>query len=130
MLLYWVYVIYRRGGAGVLCLPLSAVVAPSCALSGHVSSTRCLLVLSFRLVFWLRPSDPMYLRGWDGVGGLLGLGISRRAYLNKLIPDPSFHCGCWTLVLCAGTLYPRMHRCVARTKVMEILLLTYPHVLE
>ena len=25
---------------------------------------------------------------------------------------------------------PRMHRCVARTKVVEILLLTYPHVLE
>ena len=34
------------------------------------------------------------------------------------------------LILCTGNLDLKMHWCVALTKVMEILLLTYPHVLE
>ena len=66
---------------------------------------------------------------WGGVRTSSGLRISRRAYLKRLSPAPSSHCGRWMLILCAGTLDPRMHRCVARTKVMAILILTYPHFL-
>ena len=61
---------------------------------------------------------------------LLGLVISWCAYLNSLSPGTSSHCKRWTLILCAVTLYPRMHQCVACTKVMEILILTYSHVIE
>ena len=43
-----------------------------------------------------------------------------RAYLNKARPDLSYHCGLCTLILCAGTCDPLMHRCVARTKVIAI----------
>ena len=60
----------------------------------------------------------------------LGLGFYRRTYLNRLILALSSHYGRCTLILCAGTLDPRMHWCVACTKVITILLLTYPHVLE
>ena len=65
-----------------------------------------------------------------GVEALLGLGISRRAYLNRLIPSLSFHYERCMLILYDGTLDLLLHRCMACTKVMEILLLTYPHVLE
>ena len=43
---------------------------------------------------------------------------------------PSSHWGRCTLIRCAGTRNPVMQRWVARTKVIAILLLTYPHVLE
>ena len=59
-----------------------------------------------------------------------GLRISWSTYLKRLILGMSYHCGLWTLILCAGTLYPWIHQCVARTKVMVTLLLTYPHVFE
>ena len=36
IILYWVYVLYPIGGAGVLCPPLLALVAPYCAIYGHV----------------------------------------------------------------------------------------------
>ena len=71
-----------------------------------------------------------YLRGWGRLRSSLGIGISWRAYLNRLIPAPYYHCRRWRLILCAGTLDPPMHRCVSRTKVMEILFLTYPYVIE
>ena len=73
---------------------------------------------------------PDVFEGLGGVKVLLGLGFSRWAYLNRLIPAPSSYCMRCTLILCSGTLYSWMQRCVARTKVMTILLLTYPHVLE
>ena len=53
-----------------------------------------------------------------------------RAYLNNARPDPSSHCGFCTLILCAGTRDPLMHRCAARTKVIAILLLLYPRIFE
>ena len=52
------------------------------------------------------------------------------AYLNSTKLAPSSHCGLCTLILCAGTHDPLIHRCVARTKVIAILILTYPHVFE
>ena len=55
--------------------------------------------------------------------------ISWRAYLNILILAPSAHYRRWTLILCAGTLDLQIHQCVARTKVMATLILTYLHVL-
>ena len=67
--------------------------------------------------------------GLGGVEVLLGLGFSRRAYLIRLIPETSSHCRCCNLILCDITLNTRMHRGVDRTKVMEILLLNYTHVL-
>ena len=62
-----------------------------------------------------------------GLGGLGGWGgwvvVVGRAYLNSARPAPSSHCGLCTLILCAGTRDPLMHRCVARTKVVAILLM-------
>ena len=52
------------------------------------------------------------------------------AYLNRFSPAPSFHCGRCTLIRCAGTQDPHMQWWVARTKVIAILLLTYPHVFD
>ena len=130
MLLYWVYALYPHGGVGVPCTPLSNVMDPLCDLSSHVFTTSCLLVLSYRFLCRFRPSDLMYLRFWGGVEALLGLGISQRAYLNRLSPVLPCHCRRWTLILCAGTLDPQMHRCVARTKVMAILLLNYTNALK
>ena len=51
-------------------------------------------------------------------------------YLNSASPALCYQCGLCTLILCTGILDPLMHRCVARIKVIEILLLTYPHVFE
>ena len=78
----------------------------------------------------IRTSALRCLRYWGIVTAFLVLGISQHAYLKMLIPAPSSHCRHWTLILCAGTLDPRMYRSVARTKLMTILLLTFPHVLE
>ena len=68
--------------------------------------------------------------GWGRVRTLSGLRIYWHDYLKRLSLAPSSHCRRWTLILCAGTLDPRMHRCVDHTKVMATLLLTYPHVLD
>ena len=131
MPLYLVYVIYHiGGGGGVPCPLLYAVVDPSCALSCQVVSISCLMFPSFEFLCRLRSSAPMSLRVWGRVGDSLDLEITQRAYLNRLIPVPSSHCWGWTLILCVGTLDPQMHRCVARTKLMAILLFTYPHVLD
>ena len=69
--------------------------------------------------------------GWVGwvVGGSWFVVVGC-AYLNSTRPDPSSHCGLCTLIFCAGTSDPLMHQCVARTKVIVILLLSYPHVFE
>ena len=67
---------------------------------------------------------------WGVVRTSPGSRISWRAHLKRLSPVPSSHCGRWTLILCTVTLDPWMHWCVARTKVMSSLLLTYLHVLE
>ena len=64
---------------------------------------------------------------WGRVRVSLRLGISWRAYLKRLLPAPSYQCEHWTLILFNGTLDPHMHRCVAHTKLMAILLLKYPH---
>ena len=51
-------------------------------------------------------------------------------YRKRFNPTPYYHCESCTLIRCAGTLEPWMHGCVARNKVIEILLLMYPHVLQ
>ena len=53
-----------------------------------------------------------------------------RVYLNSARTALSFHCGICTLILCDDTRDPLMHRCVARTKVIAILLMTYPNVFD
>ena len=65
---------------------------------------------------------------WDGVEALSGIGVLQRAYLNMFIMVPSSQSGRCTLILCARTLDPRMHRFVARTIVIAILLLMYAHI--
>ena len=67
--------------------------------------------------------------GYVGWGGCVGVGIAS-SYLNSASPSPFSHCGICTLILCAGTREPLMHRWVARTNVMATLLVTYPHVFE
>ena len=52
------------------------------------------------------------------------------SYLQRLSPAPSSHCGRCTLIRCAVTRDPRMQQWLARNKVIAILLLAYPHVLE
>ena len=47
-----------------------------------------------------------------------------------LIPEPFYHLGLWTLIHISGTQGPRIQQCVARTRVMDYLLRTYPHVHE
>ena len=67
-----------------------------------------------------------------GGGGLVCLcmrGVPC-SYRNRASTAPSSHCGLCTLILCAGTCDPLMHRWVARTIVMATLLVTYPHVCE
>ena len=61
---------------------------------------------------------------------LVVVGGCMHAYLNRFSPAPSSHWGRCTLIRCSGTRDPRMQRWVARTKVIAILLFTYPHVLE
>ena len=68
--------------------------------------------------------------GWVRVEVFLGFGFSWSTYWKRFSPVPSSHCGRCTLIQCAVTLDPRMHHCVDCTKVTEILLLAYPHVLE
>ena len=67
---------------------------------------------------------------WGRVITLIILWVSLRAYLKRLILVPSSHCGYWTLILCAVTLEPLIHRCVDRTKVMAALFLTYLRVIK
>ena len=71
--------------------------------------------------------------GREGVGGgIFGVIVCGvyRSYLNRASPAPSSHCGLCTLILCAGTREPLMHRWVACTNVLATLLVTYPHVFE
>ena len=70
------------------------------------------------------------MRGIEVPGGVGWLCEPRRAYLKRFSPAPSSHWGRYTLIRCACTRDPRMQRWVVRTKVIAILLLTYPHVLE
>ena len=106
--------------------------SPSRARSGKVSSTGCRNELT--LCFLVSVSDLAFRTnlfvGLFGVEVSPGLGFSRRAYLKRFILVPSSRCRICILILRAGTLDPCMNRCVACTKVMELLLLEYPHVLE
>ena len=69
---------------------------------------------------------------WGGVGWR-GRGLcidSWGPHLKSFSPAPSSHWGRCTLIRCAGKRDPRKKKCVARTKVMATLILTYPHVFE
>ena len=70
------------------------------------------------------------MRGIGVLGGVGWLCEPWRTYLNRFISASSSHCDRCTLIRCAGNRDPRMQRWVARTKVIKILLLTYPHVFE
>ena len=127
-----VYLLYHlQGGTDVLCylllLPVQAAFPPWC-LSASLGVAPVPLSALESLWFFADWTGFM-----GGVGGWL-VGVCQfdvlSAYLNRANPAPSSHCGLCTLILCAGNIYPRIHRCVARTKVMAILLLKYSHVFE
>ena len=106
--------------------------SPSRAQSGKVSSTGCrnkLTLCSLVSVSDLAVRTNLFV-GLFEVEVSPGLGFSQRAYLKSFSLVPSSHCRLCRLILCAGTLDPYMNRCVSHTKVMEILLWEYPHVLE
>ena len=117
-----VYLVYRgfwvsfdQVGTGVTCPPISVFSAPF-----YPVWTLCL---------W-----------WLVVGGCMcGIGVSEGvgcycdpwcSYLNRFIPAPYYHCGRCTLIRCAITWDTHMQRWVEHTKVIAILLLTYPHVFK
>ena len=111
------YRLVCRGGS--VCFPIS-----SCLCDHMIVGALFVVVVSDQAV------SPNVYEGLGGVEALLGMGIYQRPYMNRLIPAPSYYCGRRTLILCAGTLDPWMHRWVELTKVMTILLLIYPQVLE
>ena len=126
-MLYLDHVIYPQGGTGVTFHPLFELVALSCALSGH---SNLLVGALLRIPVPDLDVYPGMYMGLGRVKVLLGLGIPRWAYMHMLIPAPPSHCRLYTLILCAITLDPRMHRYVAHTKVMAILIWMYPHFQE
>ena len=63
MLLYYVHLLYSLGGGRCNLYPL---VCRSGSVLCPIRS--CLMVISFRLLVWLNPSAPMYLRGSVGWG--------------------------------------------------------------
>ena len=109
------FVVAWSGAVGSLLPVRLPVVAPVPSSS--------LVTLCFLLFCPSVQSGFLYGVGGSGVGGVC-------SYLNGDYLALSSHCGLCTLILCAGTLDPRIHWWVARTKVMVILLLTYPHVFE
>ena len=78
-------------------------------------------------VFWLLSGVGFGVVGWRGRGVCM---YSWGPHLKCFSPTSSSHLGCCTLIQCASTQDPRKQRCVACTKVMVTLLLTYPHVFE
>ena len=81
-------------------------------------------------------SNVSYILCWFSEGWMQGGGegwwfmVVVRAYLNNSRPAPSSHCSLCTLNLFAGTRDPLMHRYEDCTKVISIILLTYPHVFK
>ena len=93
-------------------------------------TSRCPCFVVSPLCLWWLVVVGGCMRG-IGVLGRVGLLCETwRAYLNRFRPAPSSHCGCCTLIRCAGTQDPRMQRWVLRTKLIAILLLTYSHIFE
>ena len=82
------------------------------------------------LCFWWMAVVGGFILGNEVSGGVGWLWEPWRAYLKRFSPAPSSHCGRCTMIRCAGNRNPSMQQWVARTKVITILLLTYPHVLE
>ena len=87
------------------------------------------VVVSLRRSWWVTVMGRC-IRGNEVSRELGWLEEPWRAYLKRLSPAPSSHWGSCTLFRCAGTRDPRMQRWVARTKVIAILPLAYPNVLE
>ena len=130
IILYWYYGLYPWGGGGVPCPPLCVLVVPSYYLPVIFYMSVCYPVVHCRSMFLIGPSTLGCIRVRGGLRTSSGIRISRRAYLKRLRPALSSQWRRWTLILCTGTVDPRMHRCVARTKLMATLLLTYPNFLE
>ena len=98
-------------------------------VSPSLSTQRPCVVVSPFCLWWLAVVNGC-MRENEVSGGVGWLCDPWRAYLKRFSSVPSSHWGCCTLVRCAGTRDPCMQRWVARIKVIAILLLTYPHVLE
>ena len=90
------------------------------------STTICCVMVYARL----RSRTSNYICGVVRGEILLGLGFSWRAYLKRFSLAHYSHCKCCTLILLFINLDPWIHRYVALTKVIEILLFMYPHILD
>ena len=98
-----------------------------CTLSPLLCLQDTLVFFVFSLCLWWLVVVGGCMRGIEVSGGVGCLCETWSAYLNSFSPVPSSHWGCCTLIWCAGTQDPCMQQWVARTKVISILLLTYPH---
>ena len=118
-----------QGGTVVTCPPIVLLGRAQVALWCLWASPGMSPMPSLALVISCFDAVRWECRGGWG-GGWVGwwVMVVGRAYLNSASLAPSSHCGLCTLILCAGTRDPLMNRYVARTKVITILLLMYPHV--
>ena len=123
MQLYRVYLLYRLGRLDETWTSLPAFQVTYCSQKRRFRLAVCVLMPTF--CFWSSRAVRPEIR----VKFLTCLVIFRRAYWKSFSAAPYSHCWWCTLIRCEGTLGPRMHRCVPRTKVIEILILAYPHVL-
>ena len=117
MLLYGFYFIYCLGRASEPRPSLLVVGGSSCAWFVQLSLTDCLLVFTFYILSRLMPSGLKSMWGNSGLR-FSRLGFYQNVYHKRFIPVSSYHYGLCMLILCDLTLDPRMHWCVARTKVM------------
>ena len=101
-----------------------------CTLSPPSLSSRCHFYPVCPLCLWWLVVVGRCLRGIGVLAGVDWYCDTWLANLNWFSPATSSHCGRCTLIRCSGTRVPRMQRQVVRTKVIAILLLTYPHIFE
>ena len=98
--------IFPQGGKLLLCPPFCAVVAPLCVFVVVKVTVMALSVCAcvFVGLGWWKGDGGGVGGGWGVVWW--GLELPRRSYLNRFSLAPSYHCACWTLIQCSGTLVP------------------------
>ena len=123
---------YSSYSLNLHCLGRTEVPCPPLCVSSGVWSLFLsgYAVLWGGHVVWCGRRVGVGVGGWGGGGWCACLWGCPCSHLNRASPAPSSHCGLCTLILCAGTRDPLMHRWVARTIVMATLLMRYPHVCE
>ena len=129
MLLYWVYLLYLLGGSSEPWPSLTEYQGTYYVWWSRVHPKGWVLMPTF--CFWSSragsleiPVEYYFVKFWPC------LGIFKCDYREMFSPAPSYHCSSCTLIRGTVARDPPMNRCVPRTKVIEILILIYPHFLE